>query len=554
MIPVNPAAGAATPMACSLCGAVYPADARFCPLDGSPLGGTAPASLGRSPNGQTAPGRSAGATATDPYVGQEIHGHIEIRELVGIGAMGRVYRAFQKGIDRDVAVKILHRELSASQALVARFHREAKVASRLAHPHVVHVLLVGQLPDGATYMVMEYLDGISLQRALAAAGRTMPLARALHVVLQVCEAAGEAHEQGIVHRDLKPENVMLIRRANDRDFVKVLDFGIARQYRDEQSMATEAGLVFGTARYISPEGARGETMGPQGDVYSIATIAYQLLSGRTPFEGDKALAVLVRQIHDAPRHLKTISEAAHVPEPVASVIMTNLAKRFEVRAENARAFAQALLEAAVASGLSADEISSRPSLLGGAVRPAQFFSSRSPQADTTIDDQQLSTMPRSTPLAHSTSFDGMSQASPERGRHDALESVMLGRRPRSGALALALLCFVVGAAGMSAIASRHGRLRGAPPSAGANDVKRDKEESAKVTTERAVIPPASAAGFPRETAVPPPTTTRSSQSPPAPAATARTTRPGAVVRSNNSLPEAGAGLGAPAPPSSGKWL
>ena len=103
-------------------------------------------------------------------MGREISGHIEVRQLVGIGAMGRVYRAFQKGIDRDVAVKILHRELSANQALVTRFHREAKVASRLAHPNVVHVILTGQLPDGAMYIVMEYLDGLSLQSALAAAG------------------------------------------------------------------------------------------------------------------------------------------------------------------------------------------------------------------------------------------------------------------------------------------------------------------------------------------------------------------------------------------------
>ena len=140
------------PKACPSCGARYPADALFCSLDGSPL--------------TSSPNVIAAAAATDPYLGREILGHIEIRQLVGIGAMGRVYRAFQSGIDRDVAVKVLHRELSSNKALVARFHREAKVASRLAHPNVVHVLLVGQLPDGAMYIVMEYLDGLSLQSAL----------------------------------------------------------------------------------------------------------------------------------------------------------------------------------------------------------------------------------------------------------------------------------------------------------------------------------------------------------------------------------------------------
>jgi serine/threonine-protein kinase len=349
---VNPAAEAATPKACPTCAARYTADALFCPLDGSPL--------------TTSPGAIAAAAATDPYVGREILGHIEIRQLVGIGAMGRVYRAFQKGIDRDVAVKILHRELSANQMLVARFHREAKVASRLAHPHVVHVLLVGQLPDGAMYIVMEYLDGMSLQSALAGVGGAMPLPRALHIAVQLCEAAGEAHAQGIVHRDLKPENVMLIKRADDPDFVKVLDFGIARLNWGDQSMATAAGLIFGTARYISPEGAQGEKVGPQGDVYSIATMVYQCLAGRTPFDGEQAVALLVQQIHDPPPHLKSIPRAGYVPDPIADVIMANLAKAADRRADSARALGRALLDAAVASGLSAQDILTRPSMTGRA--------------------------------------------------------------------------------------------------------------------------------------------------------------------------------------------
>jgi serine/threonine-protein kinase len=336
---------------CPSCGARFPADALFCSLDGAPL--------------TTSPSVIAAAAATDPYLGREILGHIEIRQLVGIGAMGRVYRAFQRGIDRDVAVKVLHRELSSNKALVARFDREAKVASRLAHPNVVHVLLVGQLPDGAMYIVMEYLDGLSLQSALAGELGAMPLPRALHIALQLCDAAGEGHAQGIVHRDLKPENVMLVRRADDPDFVKVLDFGIARVHWGDHSMATAAGLIFGTARYISPEGAQGEQVGPPGDVYAIATMLYQMLSGRTPFHADQAVAVLVQQIHDAPPPLKGIERAAYVPDPIASVIMKNLAKRPADRAEDARAFGRALLEASVTSGLSAQDILARPSLLGG---------------------------------------------------------------------------------------------------------------------------------------------------------------------------------------------
>ncbi len=329
------------------------------------------------------PGAIATAAALDPYVGREILGHIEVRELVGIGAMGRVYRAFQRGIDRDVAVKVLHRELSSNPAIVARFHREAKVASRLSHPHVVQVLLVGQLPDGAMYIVMEYLAGRSLQSALGAGA--IPLPRALHIALQLCEVAGEAHAQGIVHRDLKPENVMLVHRADDPDFVKVLDFGIARLNWDEQAATTAAGLIFGTARYISPEGAQGERVGAPGDVYSIATIVYQMLAGRTPFDAEHAMALLVQQTRDAPPELKAIPAAAYVPDPVAAVVMKNLAKKPDERASDARALGRALFDAAVASGVRAETLLARPASLAPSLGPRasgpQAPSSRRPEPD-----------------------------------------------------------------------------------------------------------------------------------------------------------------------------
>jgi len=346
---------------CPGCSARYPPDALFCPNDGSPL--TA------SPFGDPELGAEGVGEGHDSYLGREISGHIEIRKLAGVGAMGRVYRAFQKGIDRDVAVKVLHRELSANQQLVTRFHREAKVASRLQHPNVVQVHLAGQLPDGAMYIVMEYLDGLSLQSALLAAGGPIPLVRALHIALQICDAAGEAHSQGVIHRDLKPENVMLIRRGEDEDFVKVLDFGIARLNWGEQSMATAAGLIFGTARYISPEGAQGEAVGPAGDVYAIATLLYQMLAGRTPFEGDQAVALLVQQIHDAPPPLRSHVPAASLPDSIADVIMQNLSKRPEERAPDARTFGRSLVEAAKSLGLTPEDLVPRSSLF---VPPARL--------------------------------------------------------------------------------------------------------------------------------------------------------------------------------------
>jgi len=362
-------------------------DALFCPNDGAPLSIAQPGDLGVQ------------VGAPDPYLGRELLGHIEIRQLVGVGAMGRVYRAFQQGIERDVAVKILHRELSANQQLVARFHREAKVASRLLHPNVVGVHLAGQLPDGAMYIVMEYLDGLSLQSALAASGGAFDLPRALHVALQLCDAIGEAHASGVVHRDLKPENVMLVRRGADNDFVKVLDFGIARLNWGEQSMATAAGLIFGTARYISPEGAQGEAVGPTGDVYAAATLVYQMLSGRTPFEGEQAVALLVQQIHDPPPALRSLARASYVPEPVAEVVMRNLGKDPLARAPDGRALGRALLDAAKLSGLSAEDFVPRPLMQSGRpsavhVAPLQRTVKLAPEASPLPRAPETSTPPR----------------------------------------------------------------------------------------------------------------------------------------------------------------
>jgi eukaryotic-like serine/threonine-protein kinase len=329
------------PKKCPRCGKSNAPDAEYCPADGARLAGS----------GTGDPGADL-----DPYVGTVVQGDIEIRALAGAGAMGKVYRAHQKGIDRDVAVKILHRELSGNASLVQRFHREAKIASRLQHPHVVEVYLAGQLADGALYIVMEFLEGTSLAAALAGAEGAMPLARALPIVLQLCDAVGEGHARGIVHRDLKPENVMLVRRADRSDWVKVLDFGIAKLNLGEQSMETAAGLIFGTARYISPEGAQGATVGPPGDVYSIAVILYQLLAGRTPFDGEQPVGLLIKHIHEKPPDLKTHGPARELPEPIARVVMENLAKDPASRAPNARAFGAALAAAARQANVSISDV------------------------------------------------------------------------------------------------------------------------------------------------------------------------------------------------------
>ncbi len=359
---------------CPSCGDRYEGDVLFCPKDGTPLASARTATL------------AAVSAEGDPYVGLEIAGQIRIKHLIGIGSMGRVYRAFQGGIDRDVAVKILHRELSGNAELVGRFHREAKVASRLVHANVVQVLMTGAVPKGADprvggelYLVMEHLDGLSLLSALAAAGDALPLPRALHIALQLCDAVGEAHAQGIVHRDLKPENVMLVPRGDDVDYVKVLDFGIARLDWADLGMSTQAGLIFGTAKYISPEGAEGQSVGPQADVYSLGTMLYQCLAGRTPFEGDSPVALLVQHTHAPPPDLRSVARASYVPQPIAALVMSALAKRPGDRPANARQLGRDLVAAARASGLDPDAVAPHSPLLAsvGAMKLASRERTRS---------------------------------------------------------------------------------------------------------------------------------------------------------------------------------
>jgi serine/threonine protein kinase len=345
---------------CTICGANYRDDVLFCPQDGAPLGTTAP-------------------KARDPLIGVELPGQIRIEKLIGIGAAGRVYRGFQRGVERPVAVKVLHAELCADSTLVARFQREARVASMLAHPHVVEVFVTGQLPAGspgagALYIVMEHVDGISLRSKLAAAGGAIQLPRALRIILQLCDAVGEAHARAIVHRDIKPENVMLVRRGTDPDFVKVLDFGMARMPAGSGPVLTKAGLIFGTARYISPEGASGQPVGPPGDVYAIATVLYQTLAGCTPFEGKMAVDVLARQINEPPPPLRSHARGSYVPEPIADVISKNLAKRPEERSPDARALARSLLDAARAAGLSPEALVTRSALFGEPAHEPAFVS------------------------------------------------------------------------------------------------------------------------------------------------------------------------------------
>jgi serine/threonine protein kinase len=339
---------------CAKCGAAYGASVTFCPLDGAPITTRA-----------SDPGR-------DPYLGLELGADLRIERLIGVGAMASVYAARQSGVEREVAVKILHRELLANAMLVARFQREARAAAHLRHPHIVEVIALGKVPPrgaelgGEPYLVLEHLDGLTLRSALAAAGGAVPAPRALHIVLQICDAVGEAHEKGIVHRDLKPENAMLVRRGDDPDFVKLLDFGLSRWNDGDGSFETQAGSILGTARYLSPEGARGEPVGPAGDVYAIATILFECLAGRTPFDGEKPVAILVEHVKTPPPDVRSFPRARDVGAPLSDLLARALSKDPSSRPADARALGRALADAARKSGISPSELLPSPTLLGAA--------------------------------------------------------------------------------------------------------------------------------------------------------------------------------------------
>ncbi|MEO0321866.1 MAG: protein kinase [Myxococcota bacterium] len=340
---------ASEPKICPVCGTAYDAGALFCQRDGSRL--------------------TTALAAPDPFLGTVLLGQFRIDEAVGQGGMGTVYRATQTTLGRNVAVKILHPELTQNPDAVRRFHREARVATALEHPNLVRVFLFGELPeDQGLYLVMEFLEGRSLTSLLRDEG-ALPFGRALHLATQIADAVGHAHGKGIVHRDVKPENVHVVTRHGDPDFVKVLDFGIARLLWDDQSVMTQSGVIFGTARYISPEGAAGEVTDARSDVYSIGVVLYQLLAGRTPFDASSPVSMLMKHIHDTPKPLSRRTK--NVPRAVEDVVMRALAKNPDARFANAGELAEALRAAAAASGIALRPgLGQRPSLAPGVLEGA----------------------------------------------------------------------------------------------------------------------------------------------------------------------------------------
>jgi serine/threonine-protein kinase len=222
-------------------------------------------------------------------VGVTLSARYLIEKLIGEGGMGAVYQAQHTHMRKRVAVKVLHPEMSRMSEVVARFEREAMAAAHIDHPNVAAATDFGKLEDGSFFLVLEYVEGKSLREAIAE-GR-LELGRVLHITRQIASALGRAHALGIVHRDLKPENVMLVTREGDSDFVKVLDFGIAKvpvgtigESKVPGQALTQLGMVYGTPEYMAPEQALGQDVDQRADLYALGVIAFEMLTGNRPFE------------------------------------------------------------------------------------------------------------------------------------------------------------------------------------------------------------------------------------------------------------------------------
>jgi len=278
----------------------------------------------------------------DPAIGYLLAGEYRIERLLGEGGMGRVYQARQNKDAREVAVKVLTNTLAVNRAS-ERFLREARSTASIDHPNILEIYDFGQTPDGVVYIVMEYLRGEDLADMLARETR-LPWQRAMRVVSQVCAALGAAHDEGIIHRDVKPENIFRTRKARNVDFIKVLDFGIAKLVRPQPTdqRLTRTGSVFGTPAYMSPEQARGRPIDHRTDIYAVGVILYELIAGRVPYDGSEFLEIAMQHLHKPVVGPSSVMPPGSLPPAVDQIVVRAMAKDPEQRFASMGAFAEAV--------------------------------------------------------------------------------------------------------------------------------------------------------------------------------------------------------------------
>jgi serine/threonine protein kinase len=314
-----------------------------------PLGSGSPAEVRPKSEKPPASVRPGGATS---LLGTIISGRYRIERLLGEGGMGAVYQAEHTHMRKRLAVKVLHPEMSRLPEVVARFEREAMAAAHIDHPNVATATDFGKLEDGSFFLVLEFVEGKSLRESIARG--PLEVGRAMRILRQAAAALVRAHALGIVHRDLKPENVMLVDRDGEPDFVKVLDFGIAKVpvgelSRDEHNKAgpagtalTQLGMVYGTPEYMAPEQALGQNVTPSADIYALGVMMFEMLAGVRPYDHESKVTLLGMHVTAPIPAIAQKAPSVVVPPPVEAVIVRMLAKESGERFKDAKELIDAL--------------------------------------------------------------------------------------------------------------------------------------------------------------------------------------------------------------------
>ena len=291
--------------------------------------------------------KSTPRTEYDKLIGQTLDGRYYVEKKIGEGGMGVVFSARHAVIERPLAIKVLKRDAMRDTATIRRFVQEAKAASRIGHPNIVDVTDFGTTPDGMTYSVMEFVPGATLGAALRLSA-PFPAQRAIRITAQIARALAAAHDKGIVHRDLKPENVFLLDRDGRPDFVKIVDFGIAKVspppgQQPDGPRLTRAGSVFGTPEYMAPEQAAGrsDTDG-RVDIYALGVIFYEMICGRVPHRGDSMVRTLAMQMLDPVEPPSKVRPDLPISPELEAVILRALAKKREQRYQTMTELLEAL--------------------------------------------------------------------------------------------------------------------------------------------------------------------------------------------------------------------
>jgi serine/threonine-protein kinase len=293
-------------MKCPTCGARYSASERLCPKDGAVL--------------------EPEQSREKQFIGTTLDGKYLLESFISRGGMGAVYRGTHVMLNRPVAVKMIKADLVTSPEVVRRFQREARAATQLNHPNIVHVYDLGQTSEGTLYIAMELVSGESLKDAIKAQG-PLEAARIVRVMSQVCDGLAVAHRAGVVHRDLKPHNIMLTRDREGAELAKIVDFGIAKTFEiDAKTQLTVEGATLGTPQYMSPEQAAGSNVDGRSDIYSLGVILYEMLTGEVPFQGESVPAVLVKHMSEAPTAPSLRRPDLSIPSALEAIALRCLAK------------------------------------------------------------------------------------------------------------------------------------------------------------------------------------------------------------------------------------